>query len=91
VLLWHNRLTDFRDRTRGHYSDRCGALQANAPEQLNPRDDEPGTLDDHVERSQGQLLPSQQLPTAAPYKLKVGLDRPEIDVLGIPPRCISGW
>ena len=57
------------------------------PEQFNPSDDDRGTSDHRVERFEG-LLPAEPLDPL--YEVfQVGLDRTEIDVLGITSR--HGW
>jgi hypothetical protein len=61
-------------------------LQANPSKQLYPGYNEPGTTGDHQEWSQGQLLPRREFREPLHDKLQVGLDRREIDVLGIPSR-----
>jgi hypothetical protein len=63
-------------------------LQANAPEQFYPGDDEPGTPRDHVERSKSQLLTGRELRQPLHDELKVSLDRPEIDVLRV---GVAAW
>ena len=56
------------------------------PEKLDPRDDESGTADHHVERFEGLLLASRESCDPFDQELQVGLDRTEIDVLGITSR-----
>ena len=53
------------------------------PKQLDPCDDDPGTPDHDVERFEGLLLAGRELRQPLHQELKVGIDRTEIDVLGI--------
>jgi hypothetical protein len=53
------------------------------PEKLDPQDDDPGTPNHHVKRFEGLLLAGRESRDPLHQELKVGLDRTEIDVLGI--------
>jgi len=59
-------------------------LEAMPPEQFDPRDHDGGAADHRVERLQGLLLAEPGDPLD--QELQVGLDRPEIDVLGVTSR-----
>ena len=58
-----------------------GLSQAVPPKQFDPRDDDSGTPDHHVERLEG-LLPAEPLDPLY-EEFEIGLDRTVIDVLGI--------
>ena len=57
------------------------------PEKLDPGDDDRRTPDHRIERLQSLLLAEPRDPLD--QDLQIGLDRPEIDVLGITSR--HGW
>jgi hypothetical protein len=54
------------------------------PEKLDPRDDDRGTTDHRIKRLEGLLLAEPRDPFD--QELQVGLDRTEIDVLGVTSR-----
>jgi hypothetical protein len=61
----------------------CMGSETVPPEKLDPQDDDPGTTNHHVERFQGLLLAGREPRDPFDQELQVGLDRPEIDVLGV--------
>jgi len=55
-------------------------------EEFDPRDDDPGAPNHNVDRFQGLLFPGREPSDPIDQEFEVGLDRTEIDVLGIPSR-----
>ena len=60
-----------------------GFSQAVPPEKLDPGDDDRGTPDHRIKRLEGLFLAEPR--DLFDLELKIGLDRPEIDVFRIPP------